>query len=353
MTTIDDVRERLSEVRPVGLGRDVVAAGLVRDVKLEDGAVAVALAPGPLPPPVVRATVDEIRRALGALDGVRSVDVRLVAASPAGGEIEPLPGIADVVAVSSTKGGVGKSTVAVNLACSLVRLGLRVGLLDADVYGPSLPMMLGVSGRPGGDEQGKVMPLERYGLKAMSTGFFLYDSSPVIWRGPLVTGLLRQFLKDVAWGELDLLLIDMPPGTGDAQLTLVQQVPLTGGIVVTTPQEVSLLDVERGVAMFQQVNTPVLGIVENMSFFECPQCGEHEDIFGSGGGRRLEKDFGVPLLGQIPLLPEIRSGGDAGTPLVVEQPDHPASRIYLAIAEKVLEQVAAEHEQAAAPRIIG
>jgi ATP-binding protein involved in chromosome partitioning len=295
--------------------------------------------------------VEEIRRAVGALDGVRSVDVRLAAPGPA--EVEPLPGIADVVAVSSTKGGVGKSTVAVNLACSLVRLGLRVGLLDADVYGPSLPTMLGVSGRPSGDANGKVLPLERFGLKAMSTGFFLDDSSPVIWRGPLVTGLLRQFLKDVAWGELDMLLIDMPPGTGDAQLTLVQQVPLTGGVVVTTPQAVSLLDVERGIAMFQQVNTPVLGIVENMSFFQCPDCGEREEIFGGGGGQRLEKDFGVPLLGQIPILPEIRSSGDAGTPLVVEQPEHPVSRLYLAIAEKMLQHVAAEHEQSAAPRIIG
>jgi ATP-binding protein involved in chromosome partitioning len=164
---------------------------------------------------------------------------------------------------------------------------------------------------------------------------------------------LRQFLKDVAWGELDVLLIDMPPGTGDAQLTLVQQVPLTGGIVVTTPQAVSLLDVERGISMFQQVNTPVLGIVENMSFFQCPDCGEREDLFGSGGGKRLEKDFGVPLLGQIPILPEIRSSGDAGTPLVVEQPEHPVSRIYLDIAEKVLHHMAAENEQAPAPRIIG
>jgi ATP-binding protein involved in chromosome partitioning len=351
MTTLDEVRERLAEIRPVGLGRDVVAAGLVRDVKLDDGAVAVSLMPGPLPPPVVRATVEEIRRAVGALEGVRSVDVRLVA--PGATEAEPLPGIADIVAVSSTKGGVGKSTVAVNLACSLVRLGLRVGLLDADVYGPSLPTMLGVSGRPSGDEHGKVLPLERFGLKAMSTGFFLDDSSPVIWRGPLVTGLLRQFLKDVAWGELDVLMIDMPPGTGDAQLTLVQQVPLSGGIVVTTPQAVSLLDVERGIAMFQQVNTPVLGIVENMSFFQCPDCGEREELFGSGGGRRLEKDFGVPLLGQIPLLPEIRASGDAGAPLVVEQPEHPVSRVYLAIAEKMLQQVAAENEQAPAPRIIG
>jgi ATP-binding protein involved in chromosome partitioning len=353
MTTVEDVRERLSEVRPVGLGRDVLAAGLVRDVKLEGGAVSVAFVPGPLPPPVVRATMEEIRKAVGALEGVRSVDVRLVA--PAGGAaaVEPLPGIADIVAVSSTKGGVGKSTVAVNLACSLVRIGLRVGLLDADVYGPSLPTMLGVSGRPSGDEHGTVRPLERFGLKAMSTGFFLDDSSPVIWRGPLVTGLLRQFLKDVAWGELDVLLIDMPPGTGDAQLTLVQQVPLTGGIVVTTPQAVSLLDVERGISMFQQVNTPVLGIVENMSFFQCPDCGEREDLFGSGGGKRLEKDFGVPLLGQIPILPEIRSSGDAGTPLVVEQPEHPVSRIYLDIAEKVLHHMAAENEQAPAPRIIG
>jgi ATP-binding protein involved in chromosome partitioning len=268
-------------------------------------------------------------------------------------DIGPLPGIAEIVAVSSTKGGVGKSTVSVNLACALVGRGRRVGLLDADVYGPSLPTMLGLSGRPQVVEQNKVMPLQKYGLRAMSMGFFLDDTSPVIWRGPLVTGLLRQFLKDVQWGELDVLVIDLPPGTGDAQLTLVQQVPVSGGVVVTTPQAVSVLDVERGISMFNQVNTPVLGVVENMSFFECPKCGNHDEIFGSGGAARIEQTFGIPVLGRIPLVVDVRASGDAGVPLVVGQPDHPISRIYREIADKVMEAVAREREDAAAPRIVG
>ena len=349
MTTIDDVRERLTEIRPAGLNRDIIAAGLVREVNLDAGTVTIQLMPGPLPPPIVDATVADIRRAVGALDGVTRVDVQL--ARPPGEEKIALEGIGDIIAVSSTKGGVGKSTVAVNLAAALGRLGQRVGILDADVYGPSLPTMLGLSGRPRVVDQNQVIPPEKFGLRVMSMGFFLDDSSPVIWRGPLVTGLLRQFLKDVQWGELDVLVVDLPPGTGDAQLTVVQQVALSGGVVVTTPQDVSVIDVERGIAMFNQVNTPVLGIVENMSAYICPHCGTRDELFGSGGAERLQRQFGVPLLGQIPIMPAIRESGDAGTPFVIAQPEHPASQIYMSIAEQVLERVAAE--RAPAPRIVG
>ena len=350
MTAVADVRERLTEIRPAGLNRDIVAAGLVRDVSLADGVATIQLMPGPLPPPIVDATVADIRRAVGALEGVTRVDVQL-ARGPA--EVEPvvLDGVGDIIAVSSTKGGVGKSTVAVNLAAALVRAGQRVGILDADVYGPSLPTMLGLSGRPRVAEGNKIFPLEKDGLKVMSMGFFLDDSSPVIWRGPLVTGLLRQFLKDVEWGELDVMVVDLPPGTGDAQLTLVQQVPLSGGVIVTTPQEVSVIDVERGIAMFNQVNTPVLGIVENMSAYVCPHCGTRDELFGSGGGERLAHQFGIPLLGQIPIVPDIRASGDAGTPIVIAQPEHVVSRLYASIAAQVLERVAAE--RAPAPRIVG
>ena len=350
MIGVADVRERLSEIRPPGLNRDIVAAGLVREVELRDGEVTVHLMPGPLPPPIVDATVADVRRAVGALPGVARVEVKL-ARGPADNEAVALPGIGDIVAVSSTKGGVGKSTVAVNLACALTALGRRVGMLDADIYGPSLPTMLGLSGRPQVAEQTKVFPLERYGLRVMSMGFFLDDTSPVIWRGPLVTGLLRQFLKDVQWGELDVLVVDLPPGTGDAQLTLVQQVPLSGGLVVTTPQAVSVIDVERGIAMFNQVNTPVLGLVENMSVYICPHCGTRDELFGSGGAARLERRFGVPVLGQIPIDPAVRVSGDAGTPIVIDQPEHPVSRIYRSIAERVVERIAAE--RAPAPRIVG
>jgi ATP-binding protein involved in chromosome partitioning len=213
--------------------------------------------------------------------------------------------------------------------------------------------MMGLSARPRVVDKARVMPLEKHGIKLMSMGFFLDDNTPVIWRGPLVTGLVRQFLKDVEWGELDVLVIDLPPGTGDAQLTLTQQVPLSGGVIVTTPQPVSTLDVERGVAMFNQVNAPVLGIVENMSGYRCPDCGTEDELFGRGGGARIGEGFGLPLLAQIPLMPELRESGDAGTPLVIAQPAHPISRIFLDLAAKVLDGVASERRQAAVPRIVG
>jgi ATP-binding protein involved in chromosome partitioning len=349
VTTLADVRERLAEIQPHGLQRDIVAGGLVRDVTLRDGTVTVQLQPGPLPPPIVDATVADIRRAVGALPEVVAVEVQVVRAAEQ--TQAAIPGIADIIAVASTKGGVGKSTVAMNLACALNARGLRIGVLDADVYGPSLPTMLGLSGRPQVVEQSTVIPLEKFGLRVMSMGFFLDDTSPVIWRGPLVTGLLRQFLKDVRWGELDVLVVDLPPGTGDVPLTLVQQVPLAGGVVVTTPQPVSTIDVERGMAMFRQVNTPVLGVIENMSGYLCPHCGTRDDLFGAGGAAHLEQAFGVPILGRIPLDTAVRVAGDAGTPIVVAQPEHPISRLYASIAEQVLEGIAAERTPA--PRIVG
>jgi len=357
MITLEDIRERLAEIRLPGESRDIMALGMVTQLGFDQGRVTVHVQAGNLPQPLVNATAADIRRAVGALEGVADVDVQVIGSQPQGaspfGELGPLPGVADIIAVSSTKGGVGKSTVAVNLACALEQLGKRIGILDADVYGPSLPTMLGLSGRPRVADQSKIFPLEKYGLKAMSIGFFLDDRSPVIWRGPLVSGLVRQFLKDVVWGELDILVIDLPPGTGDAQLTLTQQVPLTGGVIVTTPQEVSVADVERGVAMFSQVNTPVLGIIENMSYFLCPKCGKREALFGSGGGERLCRQFEVPLLGQIPLVPELRISGDAGKPLVLDQPTHPVSRVFMEVAGKVLDRVAAEREHAPAPQIVG
>jgi ATP-binding protein involved in chromosome partitioning len=356
MTSLEDVRERLAEIRPPGLSRDIVSLGMVRDLSFEGGKVTLHLHPGPMPQQALNVTLADIRRAVGALEGVESVDVHVsTQPGPGAAAVEPavLPGVREILAVASTKGGVGKSTVAVNLACALQRHGSRVGLLDADVYGPSLPMMLGLSGRPQVTDQNRVLPLEKYGVAAMSVGFFLDDSSPVIWRGPLVTGLLRQFLRDVEWGVLDVLVIDLPPGTGDAQLTIAQQVPLAGSIIVTTPQEVSLADVERGISMFRQVNTPVLGVVENMSYYLCRKCGRREDLFGSGGGARLARDFEVPLLGQIPLVADVRVGGDSGKPIVVDDPDHEVSRAFLGIARRVLDRLVEEREQTALPRIVG
>jgi ATP-binding protein involved in chromosome partitioning len=351
MTTLEHIRERLSEIRAPGMPRDIVAAGMVRGVEFTNGTVTIQFQAVPMPAPSLQATLAEIRRAVGALPGVRGVDVQS-GASPAG-DVGSLPGVRDILAVSSTKGGVGKSTVAANLTLALARLGRRVGLLDADVYGPSLPMMFGLSGRPAVSDQNRVTPLERYGVRVMSIGFFLDESSPVIWRGPMVMGLVRQFLKDVDWGALDVLVVDMPPGTGDAQLTLVQQVPLAGAVVVTTPQEVATLDVQRGIAMFAKVNTPVLGVIENMSYYHCPRCGRDDEVFGHGGGERITRTFGLPLLGRLPLVLEVRQAGDCGTPLVQEQPDHPVSREFLRIATRVLEAVETERALGATPTIIG
>ena len=352
MTTLDDIRERLTEIRAPGIPRDIVAAGMVRGVGFDSGIVTIQLQPAAMPAPSLQATLAEIRRAVGALPGVQRVDVQNAGASPLG-DLGPLPSVRDILAVSSTKGGVGKSTVAANLALALASLGRRVGLLDADVYGPSLPMMFGLNGRPQVSDQKRIAPLEKYGVRLMSIGFFLDESSPVIWRGPLVMGLVRQFLKDVDWGELDVLIVDMPPGTGDAQLTLVQQVPLAGAVVVTTPQEVATLDVQRGIAMFAKVNTPVLGVIENMSYYHCPRCGRDDEVFGHGGGERIARAFGLPLLGRLPLLLEVRQAGDSGAPLVQAHPEHPVSREFVRIGTQVLAAVEAERARDAAPTIIG
>jgi ATP-binding protein involved in chromosome partitioning len=357
VTTLSEIQERLTEVRPPGTSRHVVELGMVRGVDLRDGVVTIRFAPGPMPPPLVNAVRADMEKRVGALEGVVRVQVETEAPAAAApgpapmAQQAPIPGVRDIIAVASAKGGVGKSTVAANLALALAREGRAVGLLDADVYGPSLPLMMGLSGRPRMADEKRIVPMEKYGLQLMSMGFFLDDASPVIWRGPMVMGLVRQFLKDVEWHDLDILVIDLPPGTGDAQLTLVQQVPLAGGVVVTTPQDVALLDVQRGIAMFQQVNTPILGVVENMSFYDCPECGQHEALFGEGGGKRISEFYGVPLLGQVPLVAAVRETGDAGTPIVFGQPDHPVSQVFTQIARGVLEEIEATRE--AAPRIIG
>jgi len=356
MTSIDDIRERLMEIRSPGFSQDIVTLGAVKAIDRRDGEVMIRLELPPMPEPSRNATVADVRRAVGAFDDVTHVHVHLAGGPAPGGAPEapgPLPGVRDIVVVSSTKGGVGKSTVATNLALAMQARGLRIGLLDADVYGPSLPIMLGISGRPQASPEKRLYPLEKYGLRVMSVGFFLDDQSPVIWRGPLVMGLVRQFLRDVEWGELDVLLIDLPPGTGDAPLTLVQQVPITGAVVVTTPQDVATLDVERGIAMFRQVNTPVFGIVENMSFYECPKCAKKEFLFGSGGAERIAQRYEVPVLGQLPLVPAVRAAGDAGRPIVIAQPDHPVSHVFADIAAKVIEAVRIEHDATAPPTIIG
>jgi ATP-binding protein involved in chromosome partitioning len=259
-------------------------------------------------------------------------------------------GVGAIIAVASGKGGVGKSTTAVNLALGLRDLGLKIGVLDADIYGPSTPKLLGIKGRP--QTRGTTLiPMDGYGLKVMSIGFLIEEETPMIWRGPMVMSALTQMLREVDWGELDIMVVDMPPGTGDAQLTMAQQVPLRGAVIVSTPQDLALIDARRGIAMFNRVNVPVLGIVENMSYFLCPECGTRSDIFGHGGARREAERLGVPFLGEVPLHKEIREKSDAGLPVVATVPDGPHARIYRDIAARVRDQMAGRPGKAA-PRIV-
>lgn len=352
--TPDQVREALRAVLFPNFRRDVVQLGMVTGVRVDGPAVVVELRPGTDKVDVVeelRRRVDEVVR---RVPGVTAVSIAVADAAAGRGRDPfasraPLPGVSHVIAVSSAKGGVGKSTVAVNLSLALAEIAAGVGLADMDVYGPSLPIMMDQTARPEVGADRRIRPPERHGVKLMSMGFFLDDESPVIWRGPIVMGIVRQFLQDVDWAPLEFLVIDLPPGTGDAVLTLVQQVPLAGGIVVTTPQDVALLDVGRGVAMFRQVSTPVLGVVENMAGYVCPACGTEDAVFGSGGAERLAAHFGVPVLASIPITPAIREGGDRGRPIVVAEPGHSASAAYRALAARVAEAVRRGHAGATGP----
>jgi ATP-binding protein involved in chromosome partitioning len=348
------VREALRSVLFPSFRRDIVTLGMVTDVRVEGDIVHVHLRPGTEKPETLAQLAARVRAAVAAEPGVAAVEVHVAPAAEGRGrdpfaERAALPGVDHVIAVASAKGGVGKSTVAANLAVALAELGGGAGLLDADVYGPSVPLMFGTDARPSAAGDRRIRPVERYGVKLMSMGFFLDERAPVIWRGPIVMGIVRQFLRDVAWGPIRFLIVDLPPGTGDAALTLVQQVPVTAGVIVTTPQDVALLDVGRGMAMFAQVHTPVAGVVENMSGYVCPQCGTVDPVFGSGGARGLADRFGVPLLAQIPLEPAVRQAGDAGQPIVLSDPTHPASRAFRELARRV----AGEAERLAATPVAG
>jgi ATP-binding protein involved in chromosome partitioning len=342
--TPERVRDALRAVLFPNFRRDVVTLGMVSAVRVDGASVTVELRPGTDRADVRGTLTRRVEEVVGRVPGVTSVRVAIAGAAEGRGRDPfagraPLPGVQHVIAVSSAKGGVGKSTVAVNLALALAEIAQGVGLADLDVYGPSLPIMLGVSERPQATAARRVRPLERHGVKLVSMGFFLDAQSPVIWRGPIVMGIVRQFLQDVDWAPVEFLVADLPPGTGDAVLTLVQQVPLAGGVIVTTPQDVALLDVGRGVAMFRQVSTPVLGVVENMAGYVCPACGTDDPVFGAGGASRLASHFDVPLLARIPIVPAVREGGDAGRPIVVADPGHPVSRTFRALATRVADTV--------------
>ena len=343
--TRETIREALREVRYPGYSRDIVSFGLVKDISVDSGSVAVTIEMSGGKPEVAQAIKAEAEERLRHLPGVERVYVGVSNPRPSGGSPTApagrAPGIARIVAVASGKGGVGKSTLSANLACSMARLGWRTGLLDCDIYGPSIPLMMGVRQRPSISPQEKLLPPERHGVRLMSMGFMLEDDQPVIWRGPMIVKTIQQFVSSVEWGELDILLVDLPPGTGDAQLTLCQTVPLDGGVVVTTPQEASLGVVRKGIAMFRKVNVPILGIVENMSHFTTPQ-GERVEIFGHGGGRREAERQKTEFLGEIPIFTEIREGGDMGLPVASGAPGSDAAAPFLAIDAALRKRLGAD-----------
>ena len=364
------VLEALRGVKDPERGQDVVSLGLVQGMAIKGGHVHFTLEVEPERGPRLEPMRKAAEKAVEALAGVLSVTAVLTADKPGrapapaqghahahghdhghghqqGGQAQgrgqpnkPLiPGVKTIVAVASGKGGVGKSTTAVNLALALKAKGLSIGILDADIYGPSLPRMMGITGKPD-TKDGKILePKVGYGIKCMSIGFLIAEDTPMIWRGPMVMSAIEQMLRDVNWGELDMLVVDLPPGTGDAQLTMAQRVPLTGAVIVSTPQDIALLDARKGLGMFRKVDVPVLGIIENMSYFLCPHCGERSEIFAHGGARREAAKLGAEFLGEIPLDIAIRETSDEGYPIVISQPDHPQSKIYGAIADRVWAKV--------------
>ncbi len=340
------VLNALRAVKDPDLGRDIVALDFVKELRVCGGNVAFAIELTTPACPVkdqMKAQAEQAVRALAGVDQVTvTMTARVTASRPLMGNKGMIPGVKNVIAVSSGKGGVGKSTVAVNLACALLRAGARVGILDADLYGPNVPLMLGVTGRPEEhqiDGQKRIMPLHGHGLQVMSIGFMINEDQPVIWRGPMLHSAMRSFLYEVHWSELDYLVVDLPPGTGDAQLSLAQQAHVTGAVIVTTPQDVSVLDVRKAIRMFQTVQVPILGVVENMSYFTPPGSTERYEIFGSGGGKKIEVEFGVPLLGQIPIELPVRTGGDQGKPIVLAQPQSLAAQALMSIAGRIAARV--------------
>ncbi|HEX3720216.1 MAG TPA: Mrp/NBP35 family ATP-binding protein [Verrucomicrobiae bacterium] len=337
MLTQQAVLDALKTVKYPGYNRDVVSFGLVKTVAVNGGAASVTLQLIGGTPQVAQQIKAEAEKAIRAIKGIEHLHLEVIAPTASQAPVpsqgpKGVPGIRRVVAVASGKGGVGKSTVSVNLACALRHLGAAVGLLDCDIYGPSIPLMMGIHSKPTVSQTEKLIPPSHHGVKLMSMGFLIEGDAPVIWRGPMIMKTIQQFISDVEWGDLDYLLVDLPPGTGDAQLSLCQTVPLDGGVIVTTPQEASLGVVRKGIAMFEKVNVPILGIVENMSYFTTPT-GERVEIFGHGGGRVEASRRNIPFLGEIPIYLEIREGGDSGLPVVVSAPQAVAAQPFIEVAK--------------------
>jgi ATP-binding protein involved in chromosome partitioning len=344
MVTEEQIKEALKVVKYPGYSRDIVSFGLVKEVAAANGAVSVTMQLSGAAAEVAAQVKADSERALAGLPGVQRVHVDVRNTPPAGNAPNPwanqnkVPGIKHIVAIASGKGGVGKSTASVNIACGLRHLGASVGLLDCDIYGPSIPLMMGINERPTISADEKLVPPTNYGIHLMSMGFLIEGDAPVIWRGPMIVKTIQQFFFSVAWGELDYLLVDLPPGTGDAQLTLCQTVPLDGGVIITTPQEASLGVVRKGIGMFQKVNVPILGIVENMSYFTAPG-GQRVEIFGHGGGQDEARRQNVPFLGEVPIFTEIREGGDKGIPVTISAPEGPAGAAFVSIARQLREHL--------------
>jgi ATP-binding protein involved in chromosome partitioning len=338
MISQETILNALKAVKYPGYSRDIVSFGLVKDISADNDTISVTIQLTSANPEAAQQIKVEAERCLTHLSGAKrvQVEVRQPAAGPAPqnsfSNQTKISGVKRVIAIASGKGGVGKSTVSANLACALQQLGMKIGLLDCDIYGPSIPLMMGVHEKPTVSAEEQLVPPMAHGVKVMSIGLLLTDDQPVIWRGPMITKTIQQFLLSVEWSDLDFLLVDLPPGTGDAQLSLCQTVPLDGGVIVTTPQEASLGVVRKGIAMFNKVNVPILGIVENMSYFTTPN-GERVEIFGHGGGKQEAARQKVPFLGEVPIFTEIREGGDCGMPVVVSAPNHPAGRAFMQIAE--------------------
>jgi ATP-binding protein involved in chromosome partitioning len=346
----DAILNALRVVVDPDLRRDIVSLGFVKDVVAVDGAVSLTIELTTPACPVKDQMRDQAVAAVQALPGVAKATVQMTAkvrsASAPGTGKTPVPGVKNVIAVGAGKGGVGKTTVAVNLAVALAKCGSRVGILDGDIYGPNVPIMLGIKTQL--TTNGKqIVPAEKYGIQVVSVGFMTDDDSPVIWRGPMLHQAIGQFFKEVAWNDLDYLIVDMPPGTGDVALSLSQTVPVVGSIVVTTPQQVSLSDSRRAIRMYQKLTIPTIGIVENMSYYACSNCHHEADIFGHGGGEALAKDMNVPFLGRLPIYQPIREGSDRGVPLVESEPASPAARAFLTVAERTAAQVSISAHQAA------
>jgi ATP-binding protein involved in chromosome partitioning len=336
------VLDALKAVKDPDLHRDIVSLGFVKNMSIGDGRVRFTIELTTPACPVKDQMKEQARAAVSALPGVSDVQIDMTAqvrsvADPAAGRA-PIPGIKNVIAVGAGKGGVGKTTVAVNIAIALAKCGSRVGILDGDVYGPNVPIMVGLRAQLTTDGQ-KIVPAEKYGVQIVSMGFLTQDDAAVIWRGPMLHGVIQQFFREVRWSDLDYLVVDMPPGTGDVALSLSQTVQVAGSIVVTTPQTVSLADTRRAIRMYQKLNVPTLGLVENMSHFVCSNCQHESDIFGKGGGEAMAQELSIPFLGRVPIYEPIRVGGDTGVPIVVSEPESPAARAFMAAAEQAAAQV--------------